>query len=184
MDDIELEFLEAEEKMTKILENYQNKLSRINIGQPNPMILSSIKINYFDSLMHINELASISVNEGTQLIIKPFDHNITKDIVSAINSANLGINAKNEGDKARINFPIITQEKRRILVKNMANITEEARINIRQIRQQLSKVIKKVSDISEDVTKNFLDQMQDLTNKYIEKVEKIRQEKEKELLTI
>ena len=184
MDDIELEFLDAEEKMQKTLENYKNKLSRINTGQANPMLLSSIKVNYFGSLMHINELASISINEGTQLLIKPFDHNITRDVVAAINSANLGVQAKNEGDKARINFPKMTQEKRRQLVKSMATTTEEARINIRQIRQHLSKVIKKVDDISEDVTKDFLDDMQDLTNKYIEKVEKIKQAKEKDLLTI
>jgi ribosome recycling factor len=162
---------------------YKNKLSRINTGRANPMILSSVKINYYDSLMAITELASISVSGGTQLIIKPFDHAITKDIVYSINSASLGVDAKDEGDKARINFPVMTREKRIILIKNMATSTEESRIEIRQARQTLSKVIKK-NEISEDQERNFLKEMQELTNKYVEKIKDIKEEKEKELMEI
>lgn len=183
MEDIELYFMEAEEHMTKTIDFYKNKLSRINVGRANPLILSSVKVNYYEVLTSIHELATISVHQGTQLVIKPFDHATTKNIVAAITAASLGVDVKDEGDRARINFPKMTTDKRRVLVKDMAIITEAAKVDIRQARQTLNKIIKK-SDISIDQQKELLNDMQKLTNKYIDKIVVLHMEKEKELLTL
>ena len=132
---LELYLLAAEEEMQHSIQNYKNKLTRINTGSANPMILNSIKINYYETLTPINELASITIHKGTQLIIKPFDSGINRDIVALINNSSLGITAQDEGDKARIHFPIMTHQKRVTLVRQMATDTESAKISIRHSRQ-------------------------------------------------
>ena len=183
MDDLELALLSSEEEMQNAISSYKNNLTRINTGSANPMILNSININYYDTPTPVNQLASITIHKGTQLIIKPFDPKIIKDIINLINNSSLGVTAQDEGDKIRIHFPIMTQEKRITLVKQMAIYTENAKINIRHARQVLNKFIKHF-DLSEDIKKTYLEKMQNLTDKYIKLIDVEKTLKEKELLTI
>ena len=182
--EIELYKLEAEDQMDKALDNYKNNLTKISAGRANPVVLESIKVNYYETLTPINQIAAISVPEPKQLLIKPFDVSITKDIVAAINKASLGLNAIDEGDKARINFPEMTTERRKQLVKSLADYTEQAKVQVRAARQNTNKKIKSDETLSEDDQRFYQDQIQKLTDNYIDKINNVTKNKESDLMTI
>ncbi len=182
--ELDLYIMEAEEGMIKSIESYEINLSKISAGRANPMVLNSIKINYYDTMTPINQIAAISVPEPMQLLIKPYEQNINKDIVAVINSASLGLNAVDEGHQARITFPILTTERRKQLVKQLSSFTEQAKINVRAARQDANKLIKKDEELSEDEIKHYLEKIQELTNRYTSKIDTITKEKTSELLTI
>ena len=180
----ELYELEAQDKMEQALEGYRANLSKISAGRANPQLLSSVKVVYYETLTPLVEIAAISVPEPRQLLIKPFDRSVNKDIVSAINKASLGVNAVDEGDKARITIPEVTTERRKELVKSLAKYTEQARVQVRNARQEANKAIKADEELSEDAEKAYLEEIQKLTNKFTAKVDEMTKAKEKDLMTI
>lgn len=182
--DFELVFLEAEEKMEDVLNQYKVNLSKISTGRANPQILELVKVDYYGTLTPIPQLANISVPEPRQLLIKPYDMSVNKDIVSAINKASLGINAVDEGDKTRIKFPELTTERRRELVKSLSTYTEQARVQIRGVRQDANKDIKAAENLPEDDEKRFLEDIQKLTDKFNAQIEEATEVKQRELMTI
>ena len=181
--ELDLYILKAEEQMQKEIDNFQRNIAKISTGRANPQVLDDIKIMYFDNLTPINQLASITVPEARQLLIKPYDPKLNKEIIGVINSANLGFNAQDEGDKTRIIFPQMTLERRKELVKSLSQYTEQAKVQIRMIRQELNKEIKK-EELSKDEEKNHHDEIQKITDTFVEKVNALVKEKEKDLLTI
>lgn len=180
----ELYELEAQDKMEQALEGYRANLSKISAGRANPQLLSSVKVIYYETLTPLVEIAAISVPEPRQLLIKPFDRSVNKDIVSAINKASLGVNAVDEGDKARITIPEVTTQRRKELVKSLAKYTEQARVQVRNARQEANKAIKADEELSEDAEKAYLEEIQKLTNKFTAKVDEMTKAKEKDLMTI
>jgi ribosome recycling factor len=182
--ELELYKLEASEKMEHGIERLEINLSRISTGRANPQILNSVKVNYFKTLTPINQLASISVPEPRQLLIKPFDMSVNKFIAQAINSASLGVNAVDEGDKTRISIPDLTKERRIQLIKQAKESLEQSKILIRQGRKYANKLIKDDSDLSEDDLEYYESEIQALTNKYSEKLETMFNIKKTELETI
>ena len=181
---MELLQLEFEEKAEKAMETYKSNLSKIQVGRANPQILSSIKIDYYDVPTPISQVATISVPEPRQLLIKPFDLSLTKLIVGSINSSQLGVLAVDEGDKARMTFPMLTTDRRRELVKSLAKYTEQARVAIRQARQEANKDVKASEELSEDDVKHFEGEVQKWTDKNIKKIEETTKIKENDLMTI
>ena len=182
--EIELYKMDAEEQMQKAISSYEGNITKISTGRANPAILNSVKVIYYDAPTPINELANISVPEPRQLLIKPFDLSINKDIASSINNSNLGVQGVDEGDKVRISFPELTTERRKELVKSLSKYTEQAKVLIRSARQDANKSIKSDEELSEDLERNFLDEIQNLTNIYISKVDELTKTKEKDLMTI
>lgn len=182
--EFELYEMEAEDKMEQALASYQSNLSKISAGRANPALLNSVKVMYYETLTPLNEIASISVPEPRQLLIKPFDRSVNKDVVAAINSASLGVNAVDEGDKARITIPDVTTQRRKELVKSLTKYTEQARVQVRNARQEANKAIKGDDELSEDMQKAYLEEIQKLTNKFIAMVDELTKEKEKALMTI
>ena len=180
----ELYELEAQDKMEQALEGYRANLSKISAGRANPQLLSSVKVIYYETLTPLVEIAAISVPEPRQLLIKPFDRSVNKDIVSAINKASLGVNAVDEGDKARITIPEVTTQRRKELVKSLAKYTEQAKVQVRNARQEANKAIKADEELSEDAEKAYLEEIQKLTNKFTAKVDEMTKAKEKDLMTI
>ncbi len=176
-DDTELE-------MADTITSYESNLSKISTGTANPKIFENIKVLYYGEFVPINQVCSISIPESRQLLIKPFDHTIMREVVSAINGAHLGITAVNEGEKARITIPELTTERRKDLVKQMAKYTEEARISIRSIRHKVNRSIKAIIDLPEDDLHTYLDQIQTLTDKYNHLIETLSEQKAKELTNI
>lgn len=180
---MELELIELEEKMQDYVNKYISNISKISTGRANPEILSSIKIMYYDSPISIHEIASITIPEPRQLLIKPYDLKINKEIVGAINNSNISIPAVNEGDRVRMTFPILTEERRKELVKSLSTFTEQAKVGIRLVRQEANKIIKN-NDISEDQEREEFKNIQVITDKYISKVDEVTKKKTEDLMTI
>ncbi len=182
--ELELYLMEAEERMEKAHASYKLNLTKISAGRANPKILDSIKVDYYSTLTPLNQVAMISVPEPRQLLIKPYEQDMTKIIVGVINSSSLGVNAVDEGEKARITFPEVTTQRRKDLVKSLASYTEGAKIAVRQARQDVNKDIKKDEELSEDEQRSYLEAVQKLTDKYVAEVDGTTKEKEKDLMAM
>lgn len=174
---------EVKIKMEKAIENLESRFTTVRAGRANPNILSGIMVEYYGAPTPINAIATVSVPEARQLMIKPFDKNSLKDIEKAIYSANLGMAPTNNGEVIILTVPELTEETRKNYVKQVKDMAEEARIALRNIRQDANNNIKK-QEFTEDEEKSYLDSVQKLIDKYNQVVEDKFKEKEKELLSI
>lgn len=175
----------CEEKMQAALENYSESLRSIRTGRANPTILNQIEVDYYGSLTPINQIASISVQEGTILVIKPYDRSSLRDIETAINQSNLNLPPQNDGSLIRITIPKLTEETRKLLCKEVGQRCEEAKISLRNIRRDTNDAIKKDKEITdEDYQKELLEEVDNLIKKYSKMADDIATEKEKEIMTI
>ena len=173
----------AELKMMSSIENYENRLTTIRAGRANPAMLNGIMVEAYGVPSPINTLANITVHDGKQLFVKPFDRNNLKNIEHAINESNLGINPVNNGETIILTVPTLTEETRRDYVKQAKAMAEDAKVALRNVRQDANNQIKN-SDLTEDEKKSLENDVQDLINKYNKKIEDIHNEKEKELMAI
>ena len=160
------------------------QITKVAIGRANPNLISKIKINYYDILTPIEELASISVIGALQLVVKPYDIASIKLMEKAILDYKLNVSIANEGHQLRITYPQLTTDKRKELVKQLSVITEQAKVGIRQARQEINKQIKNDEDLSEDLQKHYLEIIQKEIDKSIGKIQNIDQEKQNDLMTI
>lgn len=174
---------EVKIKMEKAIENLESRFTTVRAGRANPNILSGIMVEYYGAPTPINAIATVSVPEARQLMIKPFDKNSLKDIEKAIYSADLGMAPTNNGEVIILTVPELTEETRKNYVKQVKDMAEEARIALRNIRQDANNNIKK-QEFTEDEEKCYLDSVQKLIDKYNQVVEEKFKEKEKELLSI
>lgn len=176
--------LELDEEISKSIANYENQLMKVVIGRANPVLISKIKLEYYGSPISVEEIASITTSGPLQLIVKPYDMSVLKNIEKAIMDNKINVSIINEGHQLRLQYPQMTTEKRVEMTKQLASITEQARIGVRQARQDINKKIKADSDLSEDIQKHYLDNIQKEVDKSIEKINEMSKTKEKELLTI
>lgn len=177
----------GEERMEKAIQAFSNELSLIRTGRANPAILNNVQVTYYGMPTPLNQIATISVPEATQLVIKPFDKSILKDIEKAIQLADLNLVPINDGTVIRINFPPLTQERRKELAKEVKTLSENSKIAIRNIRRDMLEQMKKLEKdglISEDELKRHTDNIQKITDKYIEEVDKIAKIKENQIMEI
>ena len=176
-----------EEKMKKTISVYQEDLSEIRAGRANPAILNKINISYYGVPTPINQVAGISVPEARMIVIQPWDVSVLKEIEKAILASDIGINPNNDGKLIRLNFPELTEERRKELVKDIKKIAEESKVAIRSIRREgmdMVKNLNKTSQITEDELERDEDAIQKLTDKYIDQIDKILADKEKEVLSV
>ena len=181
--DTEMFFLEVEDKFSKTIENLNKKFATVRAGRANPPSLDGVMVEYYGSMTPLKQLATISVPEARQLLIKPFDKSSLKDIEKAILSSNLGYNPGNDGETIRIIIPELTEERRHELVKQVKAIAEESKISVRNIRREAMEDIKK-EDLPEDEKTNMEKDIQDLVNDYNKKIDALLKEKEDELLKV
>lgn len=182
-----MELNEIEEKMEKSIEVYQNKLVEIRAGRANPAILNRITVEYYGVQTPINQVAGISVPEARTIMIQPWDQNVLKSIEKAILASDIGINPNNDGKVIRLNFPELTEERRKELVKEIKKIAEDAKVSIRSIRKDGMDDVKekqKNSEITEDDKEKLENQIQKLTDKYVETIDEILDKKEKEIMNV
>ena len=173
----------TELKMMSSIENLENRLLNIRAGRANPSLVNGIEAECYGVLSPINTLANITVHDGKQLFIKPFDRNNLKNIEKAINEANIGINPINNGESIILTMPPMTEETRRDYVKQAKTISEEAKVALRNIRQEANTLIKN-NNFPEDQEKSLLNEIQDLINKYNKQIDEIEKNKETELMSI
>lgn len=173
----------TEEKMNKTLENLDSRFATVRAGRANPSSLDGITVEYYGSQTPLKQLATISVPEARQLLIKPFDRSCLGAIEKAIFESNLGYTPNNDGETIRIIIPVLTEERRKELTKQVRAMAEEAKVSIRNIRHDSNEDIEK-QEISEDEQKNLQNQVQDLVNKYNKSIDEKTKEKESELMTV
>lgn len=179
--------LNGEEKMIKTVEALKKELSTIRTGRANPNILNWIKVNYYGVPTPLNQIASITVPEAQLLVIKPYDKSILNDIVKEIQLADLNLVPQSDGVVIRINFPPLTEERRREFVKDAKACTEKGKVAVRHIRRNMIEQLKKLekdSEISEDELRTYTDEVQKLTDKYTEQCDALGKEKEQNIMEI
>ncbi len=178
---------DLEDRMKKTVSVYEENLSEIRAGRANPAILNKISVEYYGVQTPINQVAGISVPEARMIVIQPWDISILKEIEKAILASDIGLNPNNDGKVIRLNFPELTEERRKELVKDIKKIAEEAKVAIRSIRRDGMEEVKakqKNSEITEDEKVSKEEEIQKLTDKYIAEIDKILGNKEKEILNV
>jgi ribosome recycling factor len=179
--------LECEKKMQHQIDHVGHELAKIRTGRANPQMLNELMVDYYGTETPVTQVSSISVPEPSQLLIKPYDRSLVKEIEKAIATSSLDINPQNEGEQIRIILPALTEERRKQLVKETKKVSEDGKVHIRNIRRDTNELIKKAeknSEISEDDSKYYQDEIQKLTDQYILKVEEKIAAKEKDLMTV
>lgn len=174
----------ANEKMNKSISSFEVSLANIRTGRANPAMLDGIEVDYYGSATPLSQVSAISVPEGRQLLIKPFDKTLVEPIERAINEANLGINPQSDGENIRLNIPPLTEETRKSLVKDVYKLAEEAKVAIRNIRRDSNDQIKKDKELTKDDISGYQDDIQKLTDEKIKSIDNIASAKEKELMSI
>ena len=181
--DSDMIILDITDKFDKTIENLGKRFATVRAGRANPSSLDGVVVDYYGSMTPLKQLATISVPEARQLLIKPFDKSCLNAIEKAILASNLGYNPGNDGETIRIIIPELTEERRKELVKQVKAISEEAKVSIRNIRHDGLENLEKC-ELSEDEEKGMEKEIQDLVNEYNKKVEALLKEKEQELLTV
>lgn len=179
--------LDAEERMQGAIDSLHRELSRLRTGRANPQMLDPVRVDYYGAPTPLNQIGNIAVPEANQLVVKPYDRSIVKEVEKAILSSNLGVTPNNEGDQLRIVLPPLTEERRKELVKQVKKVGEDAKVSIRNIRRDANDAIKKLekaSELTEDDSKSYQEDIQELTDQYIEKIGKETETKEKDLMTV
>lgn len=182
--ELNLYLMELEEEISKTINNFENQMTKIVVGRANPALINKIKINYYDSLISLEEIAAITTASPLQLLVKPYDMSVLKTIEKAIMDNKINVTTANEGHQLRLTYPQMTTEKRVEMTKQLSQVTEQARVGVRQARQDINKKIKSDSELSEDLQKHFLDNIQKEVDKAIEKINELSKAKEKDLLTV
>jgi ribosome recycling factor len=178
---------ELEERMQKSVSVYEENLSEVRAGRANPAILNKISVEYYGVPTPINQVAGISVPEARMIVIQPWDVSVLKDIEKAILASDIGLNPNNDGKIIRLNFPELTEERRKELVKDIKKMAEDARVAVRSIRRDGMEEVKtkqKNGEITEDDKAREEENIQKLTDKYIANIDKALEKKEAEIMSI
>lgn len=173
----------TEDKMEKALESLDKRFLTVRAGRANPSSLDGVMVSYYGVDTPLKQLATISVPEARQLLIKPFDRSCLGAIEKAIFESNLGYTPNNDGESIRIVIPALTEERRIELTKQVKAIAEEGKVAIRNIRRDAIEEIEKLG-LPEDVEKNGTNEVQNLVNDYNKKIDEKLKVKEGELLSI
>jgi ribosome recycling factor len=184
----EVEFLldETEEKMTNAIGHLEKSLIKIRAGKASPTMLNGVFVDYYGSSTPLNQVANIGTSDARTLVIQPWEKNMIPVIEKAIMAANLGFNPDNNGEIIRINIPMLTEERRAILVKQVRHEGEETKISLRSARRDALEDLKKMqkNGLSEDIEKTTAEKVQKMIEKFSEKVDQMLVVKEKDIMTI
>jgi ribosome recycling factor len=176
----------ATEKMNDSVNHLQSELSKIRAGRANTSVLDGVNVDYYGTPTPISNMASLSTPDARTIFIQPWEKNTVPDIVNSINAANLGFNAQDTGDKIIINIPILTEERRIELVKQVKTEIENCKISIRNTRRDANDELKTLNKdgLSDDALKIAEEKIQALTDKYVTQIDAIFEVKEKDILTV
>jgi ribosome recycling factor len=178
---------ETKEKMDMAIEAISHEFGSIRTGRASASILDGIKVDYYNTLTPLNQMATISVPEPRLIVIQPWDPSALANIEKAILKSDLGLNPSNDGKVIRLAIPMLTEDRRKQLVKVVKNMAEESRISIRNTRRDSNEKLKKMEkdkEITEDDYHNGLKEIQNLTDDFIAKVDDLLSKKEKEIMEV
>ncbi len=186
-EELQLYLDDAEDRMKTAIDHLIKELVKIRAGKANPQMLDSVKVDYYGTETPLARVANVNTSDARTLVIQPWEKTMLGNIERAIINSNLGLNPSNNGEMIRINVPVLTEERRRGLVKQARAEGENAKIAIRTARKETNNELKKLEKegtISEDMQKNAESDVQDFTNKYTEAVDKILADKEIDIMTV
>ncbi|HHV33326.1 MAG TPA: ribosome recycling factor [Acholeplasma sp.] len=176
-------FVELEMRMEEAVKQTEREFSKIRTGRANPALLDVVTVEYYGVATPLNQIANITIPEGNQLYIKPYDKGILKEIERSISAANIGLNPQNDGVGIRLILPALTEERRKNLSKEVDKLVESGKVLIRNIRREGNEMLKAL-ELREDAEYANLDEIQELTNKYVEKVDESGKKKIEEITAI
>jgi ribosome recycling factor len=184
MDEIELYLEEARDLMNKALVHLGNELGKIRAGKANPSMLDGVMVSYYGTMTPLNQVSSLTTPDARSIFIKPWEKSLIGEIEKAIMNANLGLTPQNDGNHVIINIPMLTEERRKQLVKQVGQEVEHGKISVRNIRKETNEQLKKIKGASEDDLKNAEEIVQKTTDEFIQKIDALSKKKEGEIMTV
>ena len=177
----------TEEKMGKTLDALDREYKSVRAGRANVSVLDKVTVDYYGSPTPIQQMAAVSVPEARTLLIQPWDASMLREIEKAILTSEIGINPQNDGKVIRLNFPPLTEERRKDIVKDVRKTAEDSKVSLRNHRRDALdklKALKKNGEITEDDESNGEKKIQNLTDKFCKDVDALASAKEKEIMEI
>ncbi len=177
----------TEQRMDKSLDALDRDYKAVRVGRANASVLDRINVDYYGVPTPVQQMAAISMPEPRILMIKPWDASTLREIEKAILTSDIGINPQNDGTAIRLNFPPLTEERRKEVVKEVKKMAEDAKVAVRNIRRdalEKLKGLKKNNEITEDDEKNGEKKIQNLTDKFCKEIDGLQAIKEKEVIEI
>jgi ribosome recycling factor len=184
---IEETLLEAIEKMEKAVEHVQSQFSTVRTGRAAPALIEKLNVEYYGAPVPLQQLAAIQVPEARQLLVKPHDRSSLGAIEKAIRDSDLGVSPSNDGVLIRLNFPPLTEERRREYVKVVKHMAEDGRVAVRNLRRDARKHLEaaeKAGAISADELERAEKELEKITHEHVERIDGALGRKEQELLEV
>ena len=179
--------LDALDKMEKAVEHVQSQFTTVRTGRATPALVARLMVEYYGAMVPVQQLAGFQVPEARQLIVKPHDRASLGAIEKAIRDSDLGVNPSNDGVVIRLNFPPLTEERRREFVKIVKNMAEDGRVAVRNIRRDARKHLEgaeKAGEISANELERAEKEIERITHEHVEMIDKAFSRKEQELLEV
>lgn len=186
MEDLDFYIEHAQELMDKTIMHTNAELAKIRAGKANPNMLEGLSVDYYGNPTPVSQVATVNTPDARTITIKPWEKNIISEIERAIINSDLGLNPQNDGELIRINIPPLTEERRKILVKQAKAEAENGKISLRNIRKDTNDAFKKLQKegASEDAVKGAEDEVQKITDIHVKKIDEIFVKKEEDIMTI
>ena len=184
MEEIELYLDDAREQMGKVLSHVGHELTKIRAGKANPAMLEGIQVSYYGTLSPLHQVSSITSPDPRTLFIKPWEKSLIQEIEKSIMAANLGLTPQNDGQQVIINIPMLTEERRKQLVKQVHQECEQGKVSVRSVRKETNEHLKKIKGAPEDDLKAAEEDVQKLTDEFIAKIDALMKKKEVEIMTV
>ena len=178
---------ETKAKMDHSLENLRNEFTKLRTGRASLALLDGIRADCYGNLMVLNQLATLSIQDSRTVVITPWDKQTIPSIEKAIQKSDLGLQPINDGKVIRINIPLLTEERRKDLVKVAKRVAEEGRVSVRNGRREGLESVKKLQKdgkVPEDDIKKWENEIQKMTDQYTAQVDSLLANKEKEIMEV
>lgn len=178
---------ETKTRMEKAIEDFKHKIATVRTGRASTSLLDNITVEYYGSVMPLNQVATIHAPEPSLLTVAPFDPSLVNEIEKALRTSELGVNPSNDGKLIRIPIPPLTEERRKQMVKSVHEMAEDHKTAIRNIRRDANDKLKKAlkeKTISEDEEKGGLDDVQKLTDAHVARISELAKHKEDEIMKV
>ena len=186
-ENVNLIFMEYDEELAKAIKHYESELAAVRAGRANPKILDKILVDSYGTPTPIGHMANVSVPEARQILIAPWDVSNVKNISKAILASDLGLTPTDDGKVIRLNFPMLTEERRRELVKQTKKLVEDTKVVCRNARRDAIEELKKLKkdgEITEDAEATYEKDVQKKLDAISAKIDKAMDEKEKEIMQV
>ncbi len=177
----------AETKMQRSLEVLRENLAKVRTGRAHTGLLDQVEVEYYGSMVPVSQVANVTLLDARTISVKPYESNMAAALEKAIRDSNLGLNPAAMGDLIRVPMPMLTEERRKDLIKVVRGEAEDGRVSIRNVRRDANDHIKKLlkdKEVSEDDARRGEEQIQKLTDKYIAEVDKLLEHKEEDLMVV